>query len=219
VWVARQPDGSKFDEGAERHPTRATESAARVEDLVSERGEKHGFDAALLRTGLFYGPADGMTRQFAGQLLAGDLPVIGGGVFGRQDAELSLVHVDDAASAVGHAVASGVDGCYNVVDSEPVTVADYLRRFADLLGAPEPSRVPWWLARPFAGKDAVRFMTSPMPTTSERFCEGTGWQPTYETYREGLKQTVETWREDGTLAELRDRESSARTEASAGSPA
>lgn len=32
TWLARQPDGSPFDEAADRHPTRATRSAAAVED-------------------------------------------------------------------------------------------------------------------------------------------------------------------------------------------
>ncbi|WP_225334816.1 NAD-dependent epimerase/dehydratase family protein [Halomicrobium urmianum] len=212
VWVARQPDGSVFDESAPRHPDRATQSAADVEDLFENAADDHGFDPLILRTGFFYGPDDHTTRSFAENLCSGDLPVVGGGVLGRKDAELSLLHVDDAGRAVAAAVAAGVTGLYHVVDDEPVTVADYLRTFADLLDAPEPSRVPWWVARPFAGKDAVRFMTSPMPTTTDKFRSDVGWKPEYPTYREGLEQVVETWRADGTLAELRGEDADAGTQ-------
>jgi len=47
----------------------------------------------------------------------------------------------------------------------------------------------------------VDVMTTPMPTTNDRFREVVGWEPEYSTYREGLRQVVETWRNDGTLSE------------------
>jgi hypothetical protein len=58
-----------------------------------------------------------------------------------------------------------------------VTFAAYMQTFADLLDAPSPRRIPWWLARPLAGTDMVRFLTSPFPTTNERFRDATGWEP------------------------------------------
>jgi len=204
VWVARQPDGSAFDEAAARHPDRATQSAADVEDLLAAAGDKLGFDATILRTGFFYGPDGRHTRLFAKNLLAGDLPVVGGGLFGRRDARVSLLHASDAARAVRSAVDAGIDGCYHVVDDEPVTFAAYVQTFADLLDAPAPRRIPWWLARPLAGKDMVRFLTSPFPTTNERFRDATGWEPQYPTYRDGLQQIVAAWETDGTLAALRE---------------
>ena len=71
VWVARQPDGSAFDETATRHPDRSTQSAADVEDLLAEASERHALDATILRTGFFYGPDGRHTRLFAENLLAG----------------------------------------------------------------------------------------------------------------------------------------------------
>jgi len=203
VWVARQPDGSAFDETADRYPDRATRSAADVEDLLDAESSRRGFDATILRMGFFYGPDGRHTRTFAEKVLSGALPIVGGGLLGRRDAELSLIHADDAACAVAESVDAGVAGLYHVVDDEPVTVADYFKTFADLLDAPAPSRIPWWVARPFAGKDMVTFLTSPMPTTSEKFRRATDWEPDYPTYREGLRQIVATWEEDGTLAGLR----------------
>lgn len=203
AWVARQPDGSAFDETAERHPDRSTQSAADVEDLLDEASDEFGFEVTVLRNGFFYGSDCRHTRTFAENLLAGDLPIVGGGLLGRRDATFSLIHADDAASAVAAAVDADVSGRYHVVDDDPVPVADYLSTFAEVLDAPEPSRFPWWLVRPLAGKDLVRFMTSSFPTTNEKFRRATGWEPAYPTYRDGLDAIVETWRADGTLAALR----------------
>lgn len=203
-WIARQPDGAAFDEDAERHPTRATRSAAEVEDHLRSAAGGHGFAAAVLRFGFFYAADARDTRQFGEQLLAGDLPVVGGGLLGRRDAELSLVHADDAGRAVAAAVEGGVDGLYHVVDEEPVTVADLFGEFARRLDAPEPGRIPGWLARFFVGSETAAMLTSPAPTTAERFRAATDWEPRYPTYREGLTQVIEAWIEDGTLQETGD---------------
>ncbi|WP_436933529.1 NAD-dependent epimerase/dehydratase family protein [Halovenus marina] len=203
VWLARQPDGSTFDETAERHPDRATESAARVEDLLRERATAAGFDVSILRCGFFYAPDTRDTREWGRRLVDGDLPIVGGGILGRQDAELSFVHADDAAAAFVAAVESDASGVYHVVGDEPVTGAEFFKSFADLLDEPEPSRIPAWLARFFVGSVAARLLTSPMPTTNEKAKRELDWDPAYPTYREGLKQVVETWESDGTLAEFR----------------
>ena len=203
VWVARQPDRSRFDETAERHPDRATQSAADVEDLLASRAATDGFDASILRCGLFYAPDARDTRTWGERLLAGDLPIVGGGVLGRRDAKLSFVHADDAAAAFVAAIDVQASGTYHIVDDEPVTGAAFFRTFADLLDAPEPRRVPAWLARFFIGKINAEGFTSPMPTTNERAKAELGWEPAYPTYRDGLQQVVETWRNDGTLADLR----------------
>jgi nucleoside-diphosphate-sugar epimerase len=203
VWVARQPDGSQFDETADRHPDRATRSAAEVEDRLAERAAAEGFDAATLRCGLLYAPDARDTLDWGERLLDGDLPVVGGGLLGRRDAELSVVHADDAAAAFVAAAEEGVGGTYHVVDDEPVTGAALFGTFADLLDAPEPGRIPGWLARFFVGTVNADGFTSPMPTTNRKARRDLDWEPAYPTYREGVAQVVETWRAEGTLAELR----------------
>ncbi|WP_435156870.1 NAD-dependent epimerase/dehydratase family protein [Haladaptatus sp. DFWS20] len=199
VWVARQPDGSVFDERADRYPDRATQSAADVEDIVQDAASKRGFDATILRLGFLYAPDAGHTHQMGKQLLSGDLPVVGGGLFGRRDAELSLLHADDAAQALVEAIDADATGLYHVVDDEPVTVADFFSAFANRLEAPEPSRIPGWIARFFVGKEQVNVLTKPFPTDADRFRRDVEWEPTYSTYREGLAQIVEQWEKDGTL--------------------
>lgn len=199
VWVARQPDGSVFDETAERHPDRATESAAAVEDLLARRAESSGFVATVLRLGFLYASDARDTREWGQRLLDGEVPIVGGGLLGRRDAELSFVHADDAARAFTAAVEREAGGVYHVVDDEPVTGAEFFRTFADVLDAPTPSRIPGWLARLFVGKVNAEGFTSPMPTKNERARTELGWEPTYSTYESGLREVVETWCATGTF--------------------
>jgi nucleoside-diphosphate-sugar epimerase len=198
VWVARQPDGSPFDETSEPHPDRSTRSALASERVVREAADEHGFDAVVLRGGWLYAADAAHTRDIAEGLRGGRLPVIGGGLLGRRDATLSLVHVDDAARAFLAAAEREVSGSaetFHVVDDEPVTYARFLRAFAERLDAPEPRRVPWWLARPFVGPNLVRLLTTSMPTANDRLREPLDWEPRYPTYREGLDAVVEAWAE------------------------
>ncbi|WP_115865654.1 NAD-dependent epimerase/dehydratase family protein [Halorussus litoreus] len=209
VWVARQPDGSAFDESADPHPDRTTRSALDAERIAREAGgatggEESGFDSVILRCGFFYSHDSAHTRTFGEQLLAGKLPILGGGLLGRSDAELSLLHADDAATAFAAAVEGDAAGLYHVVDDEPVTTAKLLRSFAERLGASEPRRIPGWLAKYLAGEDTVRLLTNSMPTSAERFRRDFDWEPEHPTYREGLDAVVERWTADGTLAETPD---------------
>jgi nucleoside-diphosphate-sugar epimerase len=201
VWLARQPDGSAFDECSPRHPTVATESAAAVEDLLQSAGGERGFDVSVLRLGFLYAHDAAHTRYFGRELLSRDLPVIGGGLLGRRDAEFSMLHAEDAARALATVVDAGSDGLWHVVDEEPVAVATLLERMAGMLEAPSPRRVPGWLVRILADEQTVRFMTSPMPTSNVKFTREFDWEPKYPTYREGLEQVLQRWRDDGTLRE------------------
>ena len=204
VWVARQPDGSAFDEDSPPHPNERTRSALDAEERVLEAAKERDIAATVLRCGFFYAPDSAHIRQFGRDLLTGDLPIVGGGLLGRRDVPLSWTHVDDAATAFGAAVDAGVVGRYHVVDDEPASPAAFLRGLADRLDAPSPSRVPGWLAKFFVGRDTVRLLTNPMPTSNERFRAATDWEPTYPTYRAGLDAVVETWRSEGTVAETDD---------------
>jgi len=201
VWVARQPDGGRFDEDAEPHPDRSTRTALAAERIVEEAGEEHGFDAVVLRGGWFYAPDTAHTRMFGEQMLARDLPLVGRGLLGRKDATLSFAHVDDAGRAFADAVEGEATGTFHVVDEQPTTYAEFVRGFGERLGAPPPRRVPAWLARFFVGENILRLITRSMPTTNDRFREAFGWEPEYPTIQEGLDQVVERWREEGTIRE------------------
>lgn len=196
VWVARQPDGSHFDETAEPNPNRITRSALDAERIVQSGVSDHGYEAVVLRGGWFYAADTAHTRQIGERLRSGDMPIIGGGLLGRRDAPLSFIHVDDMASAFLAAAEGDATGIFHVVDDEPATFAEFATAFADRLGGPEPSRVPGWLARFLVGKAFVRLMTTPMPTSNEKLRRTFDWTPAFPSYREGLDQVVGAWDRD-----------------------
>lgn len=198
VWVARPPDGSAFDETDERNPGRSSRSAAAVERLLTERTTEREFTATVLRNGLFYAADARETRSWAKELLERRLPIVGGGLLGRRDAPISVVHVDDAARAATAAIERDAGGIYHIVDDEPVTGAEFFGTFAEKLDAPQPRRVPGWLARLHVGKTNTKTMTEPMVTTNKKARQKLGWEPTYPSYDAGLQQLIDTWAADGT---------------------
>jgi nucleoside-diphosphate-sugar epimerase len=204
VWVARQPDGSAFDESADRHPDPTVETVADVEDLLQAREAAGDFDTTILRCGFFYAHDAAHTRSFGEGTIGRRMPILGRGLLGRQDARLSFVHPRDAAAAFVTAIEAEVTGVYHVVDDEPVTFARFLRTLAEKLDAPEPFRMPAWIARPLLGRNSTRLLTEPMPTTNERFRAATDWAPTQQTVEEGLEAIVDRWEVEGTLEATED---------------
>jgi nucleoside-diphosphate-sugar epimerase len=70
---------------------------------------------------------------------------------------------------------------------------DLLTTFAQRLGANPPRRIPTWIARLMAGKNAVNFLTRSTQTSNARFRNDFNWSPKYPTFREGIEQVVSEW--------------------------
>ncbi|HKQ53035.1 MAG TPA: NAD-dependent epimerase/dehydratase family protein [Pyrinomonadaceae bacterium] len=194
VWLARPADGSFFDESTEPRPDAVTQSALDAEKIAAAAVERHGFKAAVLRCGLFYGPAAAHTRMMGRMLLKRRLPVVGKGT-----ALLSCLHTEDAAGAFVAAAEGARSGLWHVVDDEAVAVKELLAGFAERLNAPAPRRVPVWLARLVAGRTSVEFFTSSTHTSNAKFRADFNWSPRFPGYREGLDQVVSAWKAEGFL--------------------
>jgi len=194
TWVARPADQSAFDENSPLQPDAVTQSAADMETIAQEAGERQGFRTTILRCGWFYAPDAGHTRSFGELLMKRQLPVIGQG-----DAIWSWLHVYDAASAFVTAAEANKGGVWHVVDDQPVTAAEYLDTFARRLGAPAPRHVPTWLARILAGSFAVNFMASSTRTSNARFKRDFAWKPRFPSYREGLDDVLAAWQDENFL--------------------
>jgi nucleoside-diphosphate-sugar epimerase len=140
-------------------------------------------EGIVLRYGNLYGA--GASDELVELVRRRRIPLIGeaGGVW-------SWVHVEDAAAATVAAVERGTPGVYNVVDDDPAPVREWLPALASALGAPEPRRVPAWLARPLAGEAAVRWMTEGRGASNEKALASLGWQPRWRTWREGFEEAV-----------------------------
>lgn len=188
VWVARPTDGTFFDEDSPLIADSLMQSASDGEQIAQRAGREHDFPVGVLRCGMFYGADAVHTQMFRDGLRNRRIPIIG-----RGDAVWACLHLDDAAGAFLAAIEQPRSGLWHVVDNEPAPVRDFFTTFAELLGARPPRRVPVWLARLLAGRQAVEFLTGATYTSNARFCRDFQWQPRYHSYREGLRQIVDEW--------------------------
>jgi len=190
AWVARPKNDSAFDEDSPTVPEPSIQSAIDAEAIAREAESAEGFTVSILRGGFFYDSESAHTRMLADALRKRQIPTIGSG-----EAQWAMIHTDDAASAYIIAAEKPRSGVWHIVDNELVQVRTFLKEFAARLGAPEPRRVPVWLARWLAGEHAVEYFTRSTRTTNARFRRDFGWTPRYPSYREGLEQIVAAWKE------------------------
>jgi 2-alkyl-3-oxoalkanoate reductase len=140
-------------------------------------------EGVVLRYGSFYGP--GASRVLLDFLRERRLPVVGGGT-----GIWSFIEITDAAAATIAAVGRGAPGVYNVVDSDPAPVAEWLPYLAGVAGAKPPLRVPAWLGRLLAGEFVVTQMTTARGSSNDKARKDLGWEPRYASWREGFRDWV-----------------------------
>jgi nucleoside-diphosphate-sugar epimerase len=159
-------------------------SVEALRDLEMATTGTPGLRGVALRYGFFYGPGtsfdpnDGSTAEMVRKRR---YPIVGsgGGVF-------SFVHIDDAARATVLAVEGGASGVFNVVDDEPAPLRDVLPVYAETIGAKPPRRVPAFIARLLAGKQAVALATELRGVSNAKAKRELGWEPRYPTWRTGF---------------------------------
>jgi nucleoside-diphosphate-sugar epimerase len=140
-------------------------------------------EGIVLRYGTFYGP--GASDPLLDAVRKRQLPVIGGGT-----GTWSFIEIGDAAAATLAAVEGGAPGVYNVVDSDPAPVAEWLPYLAEVAGARPPLRLPAWLGRLLAGEFVVAQMTDGRGCSNEKARKELGWDPRYASWREGFRAWV-----------------------------
>jgi nucleoside-diphosphate-sugar epimerase len=150
-----------------------------VEQAVPEMAP----EGLVLRYGSFYGP--GASQVLLDLLRERRLPVVGGGT-----GIWSFIEITDAAAATIAAVGRGAPGVYNVVDSDPAPVAEWLPYLASVAGAKPPLRVPAWLGRLLAGEFVVTQMTTARGSSNDKARKDLGWEPRYASWREGFRDWV-----------------------------
>jgi nucleoside-diphosphate-sugar epimerase len=150
------------------------------------RLERTVVDAALegvvVRYGALYGPGTSMANEYADLVRGRRLPLVGDGA-----GVWSFVHVDDAAAATALAVESGAPGLYNIVDDDPAPVAEWLPYLAACLAAPQPRRLPVWLARLAVGEVGISVMTQIRGSSNAKAKQELGWQPLWRSWRDGFR--------------------------------
>ena len=114
------------------------------------------------------------------------MPVIGSGT-----GIWSFIETTDAAAATLAAVGRGAPGIYNITDSDPAPVAEWLPVPGQ--GGGGPSRrcaCPAWLGRLLAGEFVVVQMTSARGSSNDKARKELGWEPRYASWREGFRAWV-----------------------------
>jgi 2-alkyl-3-oxoalkanoate reductase len=140
-------------------------------------------EGIVLRYGAFYGPC--ASEVLVDAVRKRQVPVIGGGT-----GIWSFIEITDAAAATVAAVDRGAPGAYNVVDSDPAPVAEWLPYLAKVAGAKPPRRVPAWLVRLLAGELVTAQMTSWRGSSNDKARKELGWEPRYPSWREGFRAWV-----------------------------
>ncbi|UNX55715.1 NAD(P)-dependent oxidoreductase [Georgenia sp. TF02-10] len=139
-------------------------------------------NGVVLRYGALYGPGTSLGARGAQveAIRRRRFPLVG-----DAGAVWSFLHVEDAADAAVAALARG-HGVYNVVDDDPVRVGEWLPEVARMLGAPEPRRLPVWLARAVGGTGLVHMMTTARGSDNTRAKAELGWRPAHPDWRGGF---------------------------------
>jgi nucleoside-diphosphate-sugar epimerase len=142
-----------------------------------------GAGGIALRYGGFYGPGTSFAPggEHWDALMGRKFPIVGNG-----NGVWSFAHIDDVASGTLAALESGVPGrIYNIADSDPAPVREWLPFVADAIGAPPPRHVPRWIGR-LMGEHLVVMMTEIRGASNERARRELGWEPAWPTWREGI---------------------------------
>jgi nucleoside-diphosphate-sugar epimerase len=167
----------------EETPFAPVQRDRRFEEHVAAMRTKEELTRSLggvsLRYGAFYGPG-GATEALLTMLRKRMLPAPD-----SHGAKVSLVHLEDAATAVLAAIRRGRPGeAYNIADDSPMGFGDHVRAVAATFGAPRPLAVPLWLLRPMSLVHAV--VSSNLRLSSAKAHAELGWEPRYPSTADGL---------------------------------
>jgi nucleoside-diphosphate-sugar epimerase len=186
VWVHGDQRGAWVDEDAQLKPSRLTQSALDLETRVREWEGEAGGVAQILRCSGLYAAEAWHTREIIDRLKKRLAPVIGPG-----DNYQCFVHAADVAGAFALAAETqGPGATFFVTDDEPVRLGEYLRWLAKATGAPEPMRIPQFMARMALGQEMLDAYSASLRCRNARIKEQLGWAPKYPTFRDGLAEVL-----------------------------
>jgi nucleoside-diphosphate-sugar epimerase len=168
---------SWIDEETAPTPARYNRSTLAAEAAAARFAASGGI-GVVLRFAFFYGPSDAFTQRLLKSVRRGILPL-----FGSPNAYFSMVHHDDAATAVAAAL-NVPAGTYNVVDDEPLTHRQLAEALAGALSVRRPKLLPRWFAK-FTGSVGETVSRS-LRISNRKLRSASGWSPGYPSVREGI---------------------------------
>lgn len=186
VWVHGDQRGAWIDEDGPLKPSRLAQSAADLESRTRAWEKETGGAAQILRCAALYAAEAFHTREILERLKKRLAPIIGNG-----ENYQCFAHAADIASAFALAAESRHPGAtYFVTDDEPVRLGDYLRWLAKASGAPEPMRVPQFMARMALGQEMFDAYSASLRCRNDRIKQALGWSPKYPTFRDGYAEVL-----------------------------
>jgi len=163
----------------------AAVAALSLESQIVDANRQGRIQGIVLRYGMWYGPANPMTRQMIALAKKRMLPTVRG-----DRSLLPVIHLDDAVTATIAALDRGQPGTiYDIVDDEAVSMTDIVRELAARSGAPRPFAVPAWIPR-LLSPYMARITSIRLPLSNARARAELHWKPAYPTMRDGLSKTI-----------------------------
>jgi nucleoside-diphosphate-sugar epimerase len=179
-----------IDENVRIAPASYIRSVLDAESAADEF-TKSGGAGVVLRFSFFYGPDSSFSHDMVRAVRRGIAPM-----FGKPDAWMSSIWIDDAAEAVLAAfrVSAGV---YNVTDDEPMRRGEAFELLASALGTKRPRIPPRWLTR-VAGSLGDTLGRS-LRLSNAKFRQASGWAPRVPGVRSGWKLLLEEMKSAGMM--------------------
>lgn len=185
IWVHGDQRGAWIDEDAPLKPSGVARSAVEMEEQSRAFAARTGAELAILRCASLYAAEAWHIREIIDRLRRRLVPIIGHG-----DNYQCFIHAEDAATAFALAAAQGASGTFFVTDDEPAPLGDYLRWLARAVGAPEPMRIPHFVARMTLGHEMAEAFGASLRCRNNRVREALGWVPKYSTFQQGYGEVL-----------------------------
>jgi nucleoside-diphosphate-sugar epimerase len=185
IWVHGDQRGAWIDEDAPLRPPGVARSAVEMEEQGRAFAARTGAELAILRCASLYAAEAWHIREIIDRLRRRLVPIIGHG-----DNYQCFVHAEDAATAFALAAMPGVRGTFFVTDDEPVRLGDYLRWLAKAVHAPEPLRIPHFVARMTLGHEMAEAYGASLRCRNNRIRDALGWVPKYPTFARGYAEVL-----------------------------
>ncbi len=154
-----------------------------LENQAAQAARSGAIETVVLRFGLFYGPDVPTSVDLAKRLRARQVfvPKNANGVG-------SFIHIDDAAAATVTALerTPATTGIYNIVDDDPVGIAEFVSITARAAAAPPPRTAPAWLVRMVA-PIVASMASNRLMLSNDKARRELGWRPGHRSMRDGFE--------------------------------
>lgn len=180
---AYEPGEGLADEDTPLWRRPPAEFASSIAALAELEALTTGAGGTVLRLGHLYGPGTMFAPDgsFTDDVRAGKVPLAGAGA-----SVFSFVHIADVATAVADTLNHQGPGVFNIVDDDPSPIRDWLPEMAQIIGAPQPRRLPLALVRLAAGGWGAAYLGRLRGADNTRAHQTLGWRPARPSWRAGL---------------------------------